>query len=136
MVLWQSDLRISWRAQWFSLLMHGVVAALVLLMPWPLSYTPLWLILLSLVVFDCVRSQRRIHALQGEIKLLIDSRLRWQKAEWDIIGTPWVINSGMLLRLRNTENQRTQHLWVAADSMDAGEWRDLRRLVLLKPTQE
>lgn len=58
------------------------------------------------------------------------------KAEWDIIGTPWVINSGMLLRLRNTENQRTQHLWVAADSMDAGEWRDLRRLVLLKPTQE
>jgi toxin CptA len=66
--------------------MHGVVAALVLLMPWPLSYTPLWLILLSLVVFDCVRSQRRIHASQGEIKLLIDSRLRWQKAEWDIIA--------------------------------------------------
>ncbi|MBN0077592.1 hypothetical protein JTL69_34930, partial [Pseudomonas aeruginosa] len=31
MVLWQSDLRISWRAQWFSLLLHGVVAALVLL---------------------------------------------------------------------------------------------------------
>ena len=49
MVLWQSDLRISWRAQWFSLLLHGVVAALVLLVPWPLSYTPLWLILLSLV---------------------------------------------------------------------------------------
>ena len=135
MVLWQSDLRISWRAQWFSLLMHGVVAALVLVLPWPLSYTPLWLILLSLVVFDCVRSQR-IHARQGEIKLLIDSRLRWQKAEWDIVGTPWVINSGMLLRLRNTENQRTQHLWVAADSMDAGEWRDLRRLVLQKPTQD
>ena len=136
MVLWQSDLRISWRAQWFSLLMHGVVAALVLVLPWPLRYTPLWLILLSLVVFDCVRSQRRIHARQCEIKLLIDSRLRWQKAEWGIIGTPWVINSGMLLRLRNTENQRTQHLWVAADSMDAGEWRDLRRLVLQKPTQE
>ena len=136
MVLWQSDLRISWRAQWFSLLMHGVVAALVLLMPWPLSYTPLWLILLSLVVFGCIRAVVRIHARQGEIKLLIDSRLRWQKAEWEIIGTPWVINSGMLLRLRNTENQRTQHLWVAADSMDAGEWRDLRRLVLQKPTQE
>ncbi len=59
MVLWQSDLRISWRAQWFSLLLHGVVAALVLLVPWPLSYTPIWLLLLSLVVFDCVRSQRR-----------------------------------------------------------------------------
>lgn len=55
MVLWQSDLRISWRAQWFSLLLHGVVAALVLLVPWPLSYTPIWLLLLSLVVFDCVQ---------------------------------------------------------------------------------
>jgi toxin CptA len=64
-VLWQSDLRISWRSQWFSLLLHGVVAAIVLLMPWPLSYTPLWLLLLSLVVFDSVRSQRRIHACRG-----------------------------------------------------------------------
>ncbi len=76
----------------FSLLLHGVVAALVLLVPWPLSYTPIWLLLLSLVVFDCVRSQRRIHARRGEIKLLTDSRLRWQNAEWEILGTPWVIN--------------------------------------------
>jgi toxin CptA len=45
---------------------------------WPLSYTPLWLLLLSLVVFDSVRSQRRINACQGEIKLLMDARLRWQ----------------------------------------------------------
>jgi toxin CptA len=37
----------------------------LLLMPWPLSYTPLWLLLLSLVVFDSVRSQRRINARQG-----------------------------------------------------------------------
>ncbi|STS85118.1 inner membrane protein [Klebsiella pneumoniae] len=51
----------------------------MLLVPWPLSYTPIWLLLLSLVVFDCVRSQRRIHARRGEIKLLTDSRLRWQK---------------------------------------------------------
>lgn len=109
MVLWQSDLRISWRAQWFSLLLHGVVAALVLLVPWPLSYTPIWLLLLSLVVFDCVRSQRRIHARRGEIKLLTDSRLRWQNAEWEILGTPWVINSGMLLRLRHVDTRRGQH---------------------------
>ena len=136
MVLWQSDLRISWRAQWFSLLLHGVVAALVLLVPWPLSYTPIWLLLLSLVVFDCVRSQRRIHARRGEIKLLTDSRLRWQNAEWEILGTPWVINSGMLLRLRHVDTRRGQHLWLAADSMDAGEWRDLRRLIVQQPTQE
>lgn len=78
MVLWQSDLRVSWRSQWMSLLLHGLVAAMVLLVPWPLSYTPLWLLLLSFVVFDSVRSQRRINARQGEIKLLMDSRLRWQ----------------------------------------------------------
>ncbi|VEA75198.1 membrane protein [Salmonella enterica subsp. arizonae] len=78
MVLWQSELRVSWRAQWISLLIHGLVAAVILLMPWPLSYTPLWMMLLSLVVFDCVRSQRRINTCQGEIKLLMDGRLRWQ----------------------------------------------------------
>ncbi len=88
------------------------------------------------MVFDGVRSQRRIHARRGEIKLLTDSRLRWQNAEWEILGTPWVINSGMLLRLRHVDTRRGQHLWLAADSMDAGEWRDLRRLVLQKPAQE
>jgi toxin CptA len=72
---------------------------------------------LSLVVFDSVRSQRRIHARQ-EIKLLMDSRLRWQGAEWEILGTPWVLNSGMMLRLRR-DTRRGQHLWLAADSMDA-----------------
>jgi toxin CptA len=77
-----------------------LVAAFVLLMPWPLSYTPLWLLLLSLVVFDSVRSQRRINACQGEIKLLMDSRLRWQGVEWEIVGTPWMLNIGMMLRLR------------------------------------
>ncbi len=82
MVLWQSDLRVSWRAQWLSLLIHGLVAAAILLMPWPLSYTPLWMVLLSLVVFDCVRSQRRINARQGEIRLLMDGRLRWQPTVW------------------------------------------------------
>ena len=133
MVLWQSDLRISWRAQWFSLLMHGVVAALVLVLPWPLSYTPLWLILLSLVVFDCVRSQRRIHSHQGEIKLLMDSRLRWRNQEWDIQGAPWMLSSGMMLRIRRCGGGRRHHLWLAADSMNPEEWRDLRRILLQQP---
>ncbi|HAF7523600.1 hypothetical protein O6W73_16490 [Salmonella enterica subsp. enterica] len=108
MVLWQSDLRVSWRAQWISLLIHGLVAAVILLMPWPLSYTPLWMILLSLVVFDCVRSQRRINTCQGEIKLLMDGRLR-------------------------AESGRHQHLWLAADSMEEAEWRELRRILLQQP---
>ena len=101
MVLWQSDLRVSWRAQWLSLLIHGLVAAVILLIPWPLSYTPLWMVLLSLVVFDCVRSQRRINARQGEIRLLMDGRLRWQGQEWSIVKAPWMIKSGMMLRLRS-----------------------------------
>ncbi len=129
MVLWQSDLRVSWRSQWMSLLLHGLVAAVILLMPWPLSYTPLWLLLLSLVVFDSVRSQRRINARQGEIKLYMDSRLRWQGNEWEIVGTPWMLSSGMMLRLRKDEGKRCQHLWLSADSMDEGEWRDLRRMI-------
>src|SRR5690606_1790526 len=117
-----------------SLLLHGMVAAFVLLMPWPLSYTPLWMLLLSLVVFDSVRSQRRINSCQGEIKLLMDSRLRWQGKEWEIVGTPWMLSFGMMFRLRNVQGGRKQHLWRSADSMDADEWRDLRRMVLQQPT--
>ena len=135
MVLWQSDIRVSWRSQWLSLLLHGLMAAFVLLLPWPLSYTPLWLMLLSLVVFDSVRSQRRINACQGEIKLLMDARLRWQGVEWDIVGTPWMLNIGMILRLRREKDGRRQHLWLAADSMDAQEWRDLRRLISQQSAQ-
>lgn len=117
MVQWQSDLRVSWRAQWLSLLIHGLVAVFILLMPWPLSYTPLWLVLLSLVVFDSVRSQRRINACQGEIRLLMDGRLRWQGQEWSIVSAPWMVKTGMMLRLRSDAGKR-QHLWLAADSMD------------------
>lgn len=97
---------------------------------------PLWLLLLSFVVFDSVRSQRRINARQGEIKLLMDSRLRWQGKEWEMMGTPWMLNTGMMLRLRRVEDNRRQHLWLAADSMDPAEWRDLRRLIVQQPTQE
>lgn len=130
MVLWQSDLRVSWRAQWLSLLVHGLVAILVLLLPWPMSYTLLWMLLLSLVVFDSVRSQRRIHARQGEIKLLMDYRLKWQGKEWEIIGTPWMLRSAMMLRLRQSGKTTGKPLWLSSDSMNAGEWRDLRRLML------
>lgn len=129
MVLWQSDLSVSWRSQWLSLLFHGVVAAIVLFIPWPLSYTPVWMLLLSLVVFDCVRSQRRIHARQGEAKLLTDNRFEWRGEEWEIDGTPWMIESGMMLRLRRSGKTRIHHLWLAADSIDDDEWRKLRRLL-------
>lgn len=83
---------------------------------------------------DCVRSQRRINARQGEIRLLMDGRLRWQGQEWSIVKAPWMIKSGMMLRLRSDGGKR-QHLWLAADSMDEAEWRDLRRILLQQETQ-
>lgn len=97
----------------------------------PLSYTPLWMILLSLVVFDCVRSQRRINTCQGEIKLLMDGRLRWQ-GRTDALASAPLLKSGMVLRLR-AESGRHQHLWLAADSMEEAEWRELRRILLQQP---
>lgn len=133
MVLWQASLRVSWRSQWLSLLLHGIVAAVVLLIPWPLSYTPLWMLLLSLVLFDCVRSQRHINSRQGEAKLMVDNRFKWKNMEWDIIGEPWIVRSGMVLRLRRYGRKRHLHLWLAADSMDEKEWRNLRRLVTQSP---
>jgi toxin CptA len=88
------------------------------------------------VVFDSVRSQRRINARQGEIKLMMDSRLRWQGKEWEIIGTPWMLSSGMMLGYVRWAAGVASILWLAADSMDEVEWRDLRRMVLQQPTQE
>lgn len=70
----------------------------------------------------------------GEIRLLMDGRLRWQGQEWSIVKAPWMIKSGMMLRLRSDSGKR-QHLWLAADSMDEAEWRDLRRILLQQETQ-
>src|SRR5699024_12628823 len=74
------------------------------LFPYTTLFRSLWMVLLSLVVFDCVRSQRRINARQGEIRLLMDGRLRWQGQEWCIVKAPWMIKSGMMLRLRSEEH--------------------------------
>lgn len=52
----------------------------------------------------------------------MDGRLRWQGQEWSIVKAPWMIKSGMMLRLRSDGGKR-QHLWLAADSMDEAEWR-------------
>ncbi|MGU0159902.1 protein YgfX [Escherichia coli] len=127
MVLWHFDLRVSCAHQWLSLLIHGLVAAVILFMPWPLSLRRYGWCYFPLVVFDCVRSQRRLMLARGKFCLLMDGRLRWQGQEWSIVKAPWMIKSGMMLRLRSDGGKR-QHLWLAADSMDEAEWRDLRRI--------
>ncbi len=135
MVLWQSDLRVSWRAQWLSLLIHGLVAAVILLMLLTHSVTPRygwryfrWWCLIAFAASGVLMLAR------GKFRLLMDGRLRWQGQEWSIVKAPWMIKSGMMLRLRSDGGKR-QHLWLAADSMDEAEWRDLRRILLQQETQ-
>jgi len=99
-------------------------------MPWPINYTLVWMLLLSIVVFNSVRSQRRIHASRGQCKLFDDYSVFWQGREWSMAGKPWIIDSGIMLKLKRPGKRRCLHLWLAADSMDAEEWRDLRRLLL------
>ncbi|MBJ7222649.1 MULTISPECIES: protein YgfX [unclassified Brenneria] len=130
MAQWQCDLRVSWRMQLFSLVVHGLLVLLILLAPWPDSYTVLWLGLVTLVVFGFIRSQRNIKSRQGEISLLGDMLLRWQRREWLIIKRPWMLKHGILLSLKSTEGKGRQRLWLASDSMDEEEWRHLRQLLL------
>lgn len=133
MVLWQSDLRVSWRAQWLSLLIHGLVAAVILLMPWPLSYTRYgwcyfrWWCLIAFAASGVLMLARGNSLVDGRAFALA-------RQEWSIVKAPWMIKSGMMLRLRSDGGKR-QHLWLAADSMDEAEWRDLRRILLQQETQ-
>lgn len=131
MVQWQSDLRVSWQAQWVSLLLHGVVILLLLLAPWPPTYTVVWIVLLTLVVLESVRSQRRIRRREGAIALLTERRLRWRHKEWMITRRPWRIGSALLLTLRDNSGKR-ERLWLLRDSMDEASWRQLRRCLLSK----
>lgn len=130
MALWQSDLCVSWQAQWMSLLIHGSLALVILLMPWPVNYTLVWMLLLMMVVFSCVRSQRRIHVCQGNVKLFENRRVLWKGREWQIAAKPWITDSGVLFRLVRVGKSRRLHLWIASDSLDREEWRNLRRLLL------
>jgi len=133
-VLWQSDLRVSWQAQWLSLSLHGAVILLLLLAPWPPDYTLVWIVLLTLVVLESVRSQRRIRRREGAIALLSAQRVRWRQQEWRLSRRPFMLKQAMLLVLKNPQGQR-ELLWLVRDSMDEAEWRQLRQLLLTQTTQ-
>ncbi len=125
-------LRISWRAQWFSLLLHGVVAATVLLVPWPAELYP---DLAAAAVAGGLRLRAQPAAgsmpVAGD-KLLTDSVFAGKTPNGNPPGTPWVINSGML-RLRHVDAGADSMLAGGGQRGRAGEWRDHRRLVLQKP---
>ncbi|BDH44700.1 toxin CptA [Salmonella enterica subsp. enterica serovar Choleraesuis] len=134
MAQWRTDIHVSWRAQWLSLAFHGLVALALLLCPWPANLTILWLALLVLIIMSLVCSQRRIRSIEGELALSSDSgELTWQGEKWRLVRKPWLLQSGMLLVLSPLSGGGSRRLWVAADSMDGGAWRDLRRLILQSP---
>ncbi len=112
---------------------------MILLAPWPAGYWPFWMTLLLLVLFECIRSQRRITARTGEIVLTDDYRLLWRGHEWQIKHPVWMISHGALLSLRREKlkgglaqamRSRRQRLWLASDSMSQEEWRHLRQILL------
>lgn len=112
---------------------------MILLAPWPAGYWPVWMTLLLLVLFECIRSQRRITARTGEIVLTDDYRLLWRGYEWQIKHPVWMISHGALLSLRREKlkgglaqamRSRRQRLWLASDSMSQEEWRHLRQILL------
>ena len=98
---------------------------------WILNHVANWVIIR--LGFEVASEGEEAHS-EEEIRLLMDGRLRWQGQEWCIVKAPWMIKSGMMLRLRSDGGKR-QHLWLAADSMDEAEWRDLRRILLQQETQ-
>lgn len=112
---------------------------MILLAPWPAGYWPVWMTLLLLVLFECIRSQRRITARTGEIVLTDDYLLLWRGHEWQIKHPVWMISHGALLSLRREKlkgglaqamRSRRQRLWLASDSMSQEEWRHLRQILL------
>jgi len=128
--LWRCDVRVSWRTQFFSLMVHGILALVILLSPWPENYGLVWITLITLVVFECIRSQKNIMACRGELVLQGEQHVRWHQKDYLISGKPWMIKGGILLSLRLVGGKRKRKLWLAADSMGQREWRALRQTLL------
>lgn len=130
----QCDVRVSWRTQLVSLLTHGIIILLILVAPWPEGYGPIWLVLLTLVVFECIRSQKRIASRQGELRLLAKRRVEWQGQEWLMLKKPWMPGFGVLLSLQQVNGKKRRRLWLASDSMSKADWRQLRLQLLFEPS--
>lgn len=112
---------------------YGALVLAILLAPWPESYgvSAIWLVLLVAVIFECIRSQRRIARNRGELQYHATGEWRWQQREWRLARRPWISDMGVLLLLQScTGPARRRRLWLAADSMSRDEWSELRALLL------
>ncbi|MBS0971316.1 hypothetical protein CYR40_17030 [Chimaeribacter arupi] len=133
MAQWRCDIRVSWRTQLLSLFLHGGLILLVLLAPWPEGYLLVWLTLVVLLVFQCIRSQKNISARHGEMVFLAPAHLRWKQREWLVVRPPWLMRSGMILTLQPLADgtrlpfwqRRRQRLWLASDALTPAAWRHL-----------
>ncbi|WON77948.1 protein YgfX [Serratia sp. UGAL515B_01] len=130
MAQWRCDIRVSWRTQLFSLLVHGALILLILLSPWPDVYAPIWLVLMILVVFECIRSQKNISSRQGLLKLLGERRVEWRGREWLMLKNPWMPRFGVLLSLQQVNGKKRCRLWLASDALGNEDWRHLRQRLL------
>ncbi|WP_025122080.1 MULTISPECIES: protein YgfX [unclassified Serratia (in: enterobacteria)] len=137
MAQWRCDVRVSWRTQLVSLLTHGLLILLILIAPWPEGYGLIWLVLLTLVVFECIRSQKRIASRQGELRLLAERRIEWHGQEWLMVKKPWMPGFGIILSLQQINGKKRQRLWLASDAMSKADWRQLRqRLLFVQPATD
>lgn len=99
---------------------------MVLVLPWPTNFWPVWLILLTLGTIACIRSQRRIARTKGQLTLLKSGMIYWQDQKWMIRRVPLMLSFGIFLSLKSMKNGKNQHLWLAIDSMTSAEWRCIR----------
>ncbi len=84
--------------------------AVILLIPWPLSYTPLWMVLLRwwyLIAFAAsgvLMLARGNSPVDGQAFALARAGVEHRQA-------PWMIKSGMMLRLRSDSGKRNIYGW-------------------------
>ena len=134
MVLWKSNLSISWKTQFFSTCVHGAVGMFLLVAPWAPAHSMIWLPLLAVVVAIWAKSQKNISKIKGVAVLVNGNKGQWKKNEWNIVKAPWLSRYGILLSLEALQGKQQKiHLWVAKDSVSEESWRNLNQLLLQYP---
>ncbi|HEM6904843.1 TPA: hypothetical protein U2I37_000470 [Providencia stuartii] len=134
MVLWKSNLSISWKTQLFSTCAHGVVGFILLVAPWAPGNSMVWLPLLVIVIASWAKSQKSISKIKGTAVLVNGNKVQWKKNEWSIVKQPWCSRVGVLLTLSALQDKPQKiRLWVAKDALSEESWRNLNQLLLQYP---
>lgn len=128
----QCKLQVSSFTTLFSLTVYTLLVLLTLLASWPEGFIPFYLIIVILLVFECISSQKKINSYKGSIIFRTDNRLHWRGQDWIVIKKPWTFSRyGLLLMLEQENINIRKHLWLAYDNMTEPEWRQLRQFIFL-----